>query len=246
MGSAGAGLTGRKSLHRALIFLGPPGAGKGTQAREVARVYGVPHLSTGDMFRDHVARGTSLGRRAKPVMDAGQLVPDEIVLGMVAERISRPDCRGGFVFDGFPRTIGQAEQLGKILERGKFGPPVVLHLGVNHDELARRIGSRRACAKCGAIYNLTVHPPQQEGKCDKCGGALVQRADDREEVVRERLAVYDRQTQPLVEYYTRRGELIEIDGARDVEAVQRDLLAVLEELETRPAQRTRRPAAAEE
>lgn len=221
-------MTGAKSLHRALIFLGPPGAGKGTQAREIARIYGVPHLSTGDMFREHVTRGTELGRRAKPIMDAGQLVPDEIVLGMVAERIARPDCAGGFVFDGFPRTLGQAEQLGRILDRARFGQPVVLHLGVNPDELARRIGSRRACASCGTIYNLTVHPPQREGKCDKCGGALVQRADDREEVVRERLAVYERQTKPLVDYYARRGELIEIDGARGVDLVRRDLLAILE------------------
>jgi adenylate kinase len=246
VGSASSGVTGGRSLHRALIFLGPPGAGKGTQAREIARIYGVPHLSTGDMFRDHVARGTGLGRRAKPVMDAGQLVPDDIVLGMVAERIAQPDCRDGFVFDGFPRTLGQAQQLGKILDRSKFGPPVVLHLGVDHDELARRIGSRRACAKCGAIYNLTVHPPREEGKCDKCGGALVQRADDREEVVRERLAVYDRQTEPLVEYYTRRGELIAVDGARDVDVVRRELLAVLEKLEERPPLRTGQPAAAEE
>jgi adenylate kinase len=213
-----------------VIFLGPPGAGKGTQAREVARVYGVPHLSTGDMFRDHIARGTELGRRAKPIMDAGQLVPDEIVLDMVAERIARPDCAGGFIFDGFPRTLGQAEQLGKILERTKFGRPVVLHLKVDPEELVRRIGSRRACASCGTIYNLTVHPPRQKGKCDKCGGTLVQRADDREEVVRERLAVYTRQTEPLVGYYTRRGELIEVNGTRDVEAVRRDLFAALERL----------------
>ena len=179
------------------------------------------------MFRDHVARGTQLGRRAKPIMDAGQLVPDEIVLGMVEERIARPDCAGGFVFDGFPRTLGQAEELENILERARFGPPVVLHLGVDPEELTRRIGSRRACTACGTIYNLTVRPPLQAGQCDKCGGALVQRADDREEVVRERLAVYERQTKPLVEYYRKRGELTELDGAQEVEAVRRDLLAVL-------------------
>jgi adenylate kinase len=230
VGSSGSPALVGKKLRRALIFLGAPGAGKGTQAKEIARVYGVPHLSTGDMFRDHVARGTELGRRAKPIMEAGQLVPDEIVLGMVAERIARPDCAEGFVFDGFPRTLGQAEQLGKILERTRLGRTVVLYLGVNPEELIRRIDSRRACAACGTIYNLTVHPPRQEGKCDKCGGALVQRADDREEVVRERLAVYERQTEPLVKYYQTRGELFEVNGAREVEIVRRDLLAILEKL----------------
>ena len=230
MGSTGSPTTGEKRLRRALIFLGAPGAGKGTQAREIARIYGVPHLSTGDMFRDHVARGTELGRRAKPIMDAGQLVPDEIVLGMVEERIARPDCGAGFVFDGFPRTLDQAEQLGKILEHAKFGSAVVLHLSVDAEELTRRIGSRRACTACGAIYNLTVHPPRQAGHCDKCSGALVQRADDREAVVRERLAVYARQTEPLVDYYQKRGELFEVNGAREVEAVRRDLLKIIEKL----------------
>jgi adenylate kinase len=230
VGSSGSPTTAGKKLRRALIFLGAPGSGKGTQAKEIARIYGVPHLSTGDMFRDHVARGTELGRRAKPIMEAGQLVPDEIVLGMVAERIARPDCAGGFVFDGFPRTLGQAEQLGKIHESARLGRTVVLYLGVNPEELTRRIGSRRACSACGAIYNLTVLPPRQAGKCDKCGGALVQRADDREEVVRERLAVYERQTEPLVKYYQKRGELSEVDGAREIEVVRRDLLAIIEKL----------------
>ena len=183
------------------------------------------------MFRDHVVRGSELGRRAKPVMDAGRLVPDEIVLGMVEERIARPDCLHGFVFDGFPRTIGQAEELGNILQRAKFGRPLVLQLAVDAEELTRRIGSRRACTACGTIYNLTVHPPRNEGLCDKCGAALVQRVDDREEVVRERLAVYERQTKPLVQFYQQRGELVEIDGARDVDIVRRDLLAVLDRLE---------------
>ncbi len=227
MASGSPAARGERSSRRALIFLGAPGAGKGTQAAEIARIYGVPHLSTGDMFREHVSRGTELGRRAKPVMDAGQLVPDDVVLGMVEERIRRPDCANGFVFDGFPRTIGQAEELGRVLARAKFGPPLVLLLKVDPEELIRRISSRRACAACGAIYNLTLQPPRQAGKCDKCGGELVQRADDREEVVRERLAVYERQTKPLVEFYRTRGELVEIDGAQDVQAVRRDLLAVL-------------------
>jgi adenylate kinase len=225
-GSPGGSPQGKK-LRRALIFLGPPGAGKGTQAKEIAQLYGLPHLSTGDMFRDHVTRGTELGRRAKPIMDAGQLVPDDIVLQMVEERISRPDCAEGFVFDGFPRTIAQAEQLGKILERLKFGPPVVLLLGAEPEELIRRLGSRLACKACGATYNLTAQPPREPGKCDRCGGPLAQRADDREEVVRERLAVYERQTKPLVDYYRNRGELYELDGTKAVETVRRELLEVL-------------------
>ena len=216
-----------KKLRRALIFLGPPGAGKGTQAKEIAQMYGLPHLSTGDMFRDHVTRGSELGRRAKPIMDAGQLVPDDIVLGMVEERISQPDCAGGFVFDGFPRTIAQAEKLGKILERTKFGSPVVLLLEAEPEELVRRMGSRLACAKCGTTYNLTVQPPRETGKCDRCGGPLAQRADDREEVVRERLAVYERQTKPLVDFYRKRGELNELDGTKPVETVRRELMDVL-------------------
>ncbi len=217
-----------EALKRAVIFLGPPGAGKGTQAKRLAQRYGVPHLSTGDMFRDHVSRGTELGRLAKPIMERGELVSDEIVLGMVEERVSRPDCANGFVFDGFPRTLAQAEKLDLILERRHFGRPLVIHFLVDQDALLRRLTGRRTCIVGGEIYNIYEHPPRVDGRCDNDGGALVQRPDDRPEVIRERLAAYERQTKPLVDYYRQRGVLVEVDGAANMETVARSLLRILE------------------
>ncbi len=214
-------------LKRAVIFLGPPGAGKGTQAQEVARLYGVPHLSTGDMFRDHVGRGTPLGLKAKPIMERGELVPDEIVLGMVEERISRPDCKNGFVFDGFPRTLPQAEKLDQILGGLDFGQPVVLHFVVDSDQLMRRLTGRRTCKVGGEIYNVYVRPPKVPGRCDNDGGELMQRPDDREEVIRERLVAYERQTKPLVDYYRRQAVLQDVDGSADPEAVTQSVLRIL-------------------
>ncbi len=210
-----------------MIFLGPPGAGKGTQAKEVARLYRVPHLSTGDMFRDHVGRGTALGAQAKPIMERGELVPDEIVLGMVEERISRPDCRNGFVFDGFPRTLPQAEKLDLLLRGLDFGRPLILHFVVDPERLLKRLTGRRTCSIGGEIYNIYDCPPKVPGRCDNDGGELIQRADDREEVIRERLAAYERQTKPLVEHYRRQGVLEDVDGSADVEAVSRAVLGVL-------------------
>ena len=215
------------SLKRAVIFLGPPGAGKGTQAKEVARLYRVPHLSTGDMFRDHVGRGTALGSQAKPIMERGELVPDEIVLGMVEERISRPDCSTGFVFDGFPRTLPQAEKLDQLLCGLDFGHPLVLHFVVDPERLLKRLTGRRTCSIGGEIYNIYDRPPKVPGRCDNDGGELIQRADDREEVIRERLAAYERQTKPLVEYYRRQGVLEDVNGSADVDTVTRAVLGVL-------------------
>jgi adenylate kinase len=215
-------------LGRALILLGAPGAGKGTQAHEVARIYGVPHLSTGDMFREHVAQNTTLGQKARPIMESGQLVPDEIVLGMVEERISRPDCAGGFVLDGFPRTLGQAERLEELLKRLPLKPPLVVDLVVDHEAVIRRIVARRTCSKCGAIYNVGVQMPRVEGVCDNCGGKVSQRADDREDVVRNRLQAYEKATRPLVDFYRQRGRLREVDGSRDIATVQAGLLAVID------------------
>ncbi len=212
---------------RAVIFLGPPGAGKGTQAKEIARRYQVPHLSTGDMFRDHVARGTLLGQRAKPIMERGELVPDEIVLGMVEERIARPDCRNGFVFDGFPRTLPQAEKLSELLRGQNFGRPLVLHFVVDPEHLLKRLTGRRTCSVGGEIYNIYERPPRVPGRCDNDGGELVQRADDREEVIRERLAAYERLTKPLVEYYRKQGALEDVDGSADVETVTGKVLEIL-------------------
>ena len=214
-------------LNRAVIFLGPPGAGKGTQAKIVAGMYGVPHLSTGDMFRDHVSRGTDLGNRARPIMERGELVPDEIVLGMVKERLSRVDCRNGFVFDGFPRTLNQAERLTEILHGLSFGAPRVIHFVVDREQLFKRMTGRRTCKVGGEIYNVYDRPPRVPGRCDNDGGELEQRADDREDVITERLAAYDRQTRPLVEYYRRQNLLEDLNGMQGPEGVTRTLLELL-------------------
>jgi adenylate kinase len=216
-----------KGLGRAVIFLGPPGAGKGTQARQIAESYGVPHLSTGDMFREHVSRGTPLGLRAKPLMERGELVPDDLVLSMVEERISRADCGDGFILDGFPRTLPQAEKLDEILRRRFKAAPLVVHFVVDQNQLMRRLTGRRTCAIGGEIYNIYDHPPKVQGRCDRDGGELVQRPDDREEVIAERLAAYDRQTRPLVDFYRGRGVLQDIDGMATPAAVTKNVLELL-------------------
>ena len=215
-----------KGLGRAVIFLGPPGAGKGTQAKQVAQEYGVPHISTGDMFREHVSRGTRLGLRAKAIMERGELVPDDLVLSMVEERISRLDCAEGFILDGFPRTLPQAQRLDEILGRCKV-QPLVVHFVVDQNQLIRRLTGRRTCGICGEIYNVYDHPPKVAGRCDRDGGELVQRPDDREEVIAERLAAYERQTRPLVDYYRGRGVLKDVDGMASPEAVTKDVLELL-------------------
>lgn len=223
----------RKALGRALIFLGPPGAGKGTQAKRVASQYGVPHLSTGDMLREHVAQGTELGRKAKPIMDGGGLVPDEIVLGMVEERISRPDCESGFIFDGFPRTLAQAEALNRILDRQDFGRPAVIYFRVADDVLIRRLTGRRTCKLGGEIYNVFDHPPRVEGRCDNDGGELIQRPDDRPEVIKERLAAFEKQTMPLVGYYEALGVLEPVDGAAGISDVAKSVAGILSRIEAK-------------
>jgi adenylate kinase len=217
-----------KALLRPLVLLGPPGAGKGTQARELARIYGVPHLSTGDMFRDHVAKGTELGRRAKPIMESGQLVPDEIVLGMFEERVARPDCAAGFVLDGFPRTVPQAERLEEILSQLPLRRLLAVNLVLNLDIAVGRIASRRTCKACGTTYSTDGKAQAVPGKCDACGGELMQRQDDHEDVVRKRLEAYEQQARPLVDFYRRRGQLAELDGSLDIVTVQRNLLALLD------------------
>ena len=216
-----------KGLARAVIFLGPPGAGKGTQARQIAETYRVPHLSTGDMFREHVSRGTPLGLRAKPIMERGELVPDDLVLSMVEDRISRPDCDDGFILDGFPRTLPQAEKLDEILRRRFETEPLVVHFLVDQNQLMRRLTGRRTCASGGEIYNIYDHPPKVPGRCDRDGGELVQRPDDREEVIAERLAAYERQTRPLVDYYRRRGVLTDVDGMVAPGSVTNNVLELL-------------------
>jgi len=215
-------------LDRAVIFLGPPGAGKGTQAKELARKFGVPHLSTGDMLRENIANGTPLGAKAKPLMERGELVPDSLVLKMVAARIERPDCSHGFVFDGFPRTVAQAQYLGELLKQHGFRQPVVIHFAIDPALLMRRITGRRMCKLSGEIYNLFERPPKVQGKCDNDGGELEQRPDDREEVVAPRLQAYQKQTAPLVAYYRRLGRLREVDAAKSVDEVARRVLEVVD------------------
>jgi adenylate kinase len=210
-------------LDRAVIFLGPPGSGKGTQAKELARQYAVPHLSTGDMLREHVSKGTPLGLRAKPIMERGELVPDSLVLKMVAERIERPDCGHGFVFDGFPRTVAQAKYLSEMLRRQGFKQPFVIHMVIPTSVLMKRLTGRRTCKLGGEIYNIYDRPPKVEGICDNDGGELIHRPDDREEVVAPRLNAYEKLTAPLVQYYRRFGALHNVDANRSVEEVRREI-----------------------
>ena len=216
-----------EKLDRAVIFLGPPGAGKGTQAKELARRFSVPHLSTGDMLREHVAQGTSLGQRAQPIMARGDLVSDSIVLRMVADRIERPDCARGFVFDGFPRTVAQAQWLGALLRQHGFKPPLVIHMVIDPGLLLRRITGRRMCKVGGEIYNIYERPPKVAGHCDNDGGELEQRADDRDEIVGPRLAAYEKQTAPLAAYYRRLGRLRDIDASKSVDEVAKLIVEVV-------------------
>jgi len=211
-------------LDRAVIFLGPPGAGKGTQAKVLAKYFGAPHLSTGDMLREHVEHGTSLGLQAQPIMARGELVPDSLVLKMVAERIERPDCTHGFVFDGFPRTVAQAQYLGQLLVEHGSRRPIVIHLVVDLPLLMRRLTGRRLCKVGGEIYNIYDNPPKVAGKCDVDGGELIQRPDDSEEVISPRLRAYEKQTSPLVAYYKRLGLLHSVDAAKSVEEVKQQVL----------------------
>ena len=219
------------ALKRALIFLGPPGAGKGTQAKRVAQQYGVLHLSTGDMLRDAIARDTQIGRQARPIMERGELVPDEIVIAMIEERLARPDSASGFVFDGFPRTLPQAEQLDEILARRGWSKPLVIDFDVPAAVLIYRLSGRWMCSVGGEIYNVHDRPPKVPGICDHDGGRLIQRPDDRPEVVRDRLVAYERQTKPLVDYYRRHGLLQVVDGSAGADDVYRAVEAILNRAE---------------
>jgi len=212
-----------------LILLGPPGAGKGTQAKQIVERYGIPQVSTGDLLRENVKLGTALGLKAKAVMDAGKLVSDDLVNEMVAERIARPDCARGFILDGFPRTVGQAEWLdGFLSARGSKLPLRVIRIAVDYDKLLKRLTGRRTCPVCGTIYNLYTNPPRSDEVCDKEGAKLTSRKDDSEEAIGTRLKAYENETLPLVDYYHRRGILTEIDGDAPAERVTRDLFGALE------------------
>jgi adenylate kinase len=204
-----------------LILLGPPGAGKGTQAMRLSAAESLPHVSTGDLLRDHRERGTPLGAKAKPFMDAGKLVPDELVIDMLMERVGRPDARRGYLLDGFPRTVPQAEALDARLEGADVR---VLELRVPDTDLVERLTGRWTCKACGNVHHERFSPPAQAGRCDRCQSELYQRADDRREVVEKRLAVYRDQTRPLVDYYRERGVLVEVDGARSPDQVFQSLI----------------------
>lgn len=210
-----------------LILLGPPGVGKGTQARTIQENYRIPQISTGDILREEVAENTSLGRYAKSFMEKGSLVPDEVIIEMVQKRIQRPENRDGYVLDGFPRTVAQAEALDRVLELRRSSIDLVLSLELDEEELVGRLAGRMVCEKCGAVFHLRFHPPQSEGSCDRCGGSLVQREDDLEETIRRRLQVYRAQTAPLIDYYRRRGKLEEVSAAGKVEAVKERIDQVL-------------------
>ncbi|KYH33671.1 adenylate kinase [Neomoorella mulderi] len=204
-----------------LVLLGPPGAGKGTQAGVISERLGVPHISTGDMFRRAIKEGTELGRQAEKYLQSGGLVPDAVTIGLVQERLSQPDCRQGFLLDGFPRTVAQAEALDAWLAGRKEKLDAVIDIEVPREELLERLTGRRVCRQCGATYHLQYNPPAEAGKCDVCGGELVQRADDTAATVSKRLDVYREQTAPLIAYYRQRGRLKEIDGSQDIAAVTR-------------------------
>ncbi|MDN5363319.1 MAG: adenylate kinase [Eubacteriales bacterium] len=210
-----------------LLIMGPPGAGKGTQAEMLVKELNITHISTGDMFRAAIKEGTEMGKKAKEYMDKGQLVPDEVVVGMVKDRLSQPDCKNGFLLDGFPRTVAQAEALDATLKEMGIKLDGVINIEVPREKIMVRLTGRRVCKSCGSSYHVVFNPPQKEGVCDNCGGELYQRSDDNEETVSNRLDVYEKQTQPLIEYYQKRGLLININGDQEINKVLQDILAAV-------------------
>lgn len=202
-----------------LILLGPPGGGKGTQAKLIEERLSIAHISTGDLLRQAVAERTELGRTAKEFMDRGELVPDELVIGMIEERVRNADCQRGFLFDGFPRNVAQAEALSDMLRRQGLSLDHVVSLDVPQQELVKRLAGRRTCRQCGSMCHIIFDPPREEGVCNRCGGGLYQRDDDREETIRARLEVYRDQTEPLLGYYRTRGLLREVDGVGETQEV---------------------------
>ena len=209
------------------ILLGPPGAGKGTQAQKIVEKYDVPHISTGDIFRENIKNGTPLGKKAKEYMDRGELVPDELVIDLATSRLLEDDCKGGYLLDGFPRTVHQAEELDKFLAKHDSKIDLVIDLVAGKEVLIPRITGRRVCKTCGASFHVTNIPPKKEGICDYCGSALVQRADDTVETVTNRIEVYESQTAPLIDYYEKAGNIAHIDGTGDLDRITADVFKAI-------------------
>lgn len=211
-----------------LVLLGGPGAGKGTQAKMLKLKYDLPHISTGEIFRINIKNNTDLGKEAKKYIDKGLLVPDELVVDLVIDRIAEEDCKNGYIFDGFPRTIPQAKALDKGLNSFGEKTDLVINIEVEDENIVRRMSGRRACLKCGATYHLEHIPPKKEGICDICGSDIVLRDDDAAETVRNRLVVYHEQTQPLIDYYNSKGNLVSVDGSRPVEDIHKEIMDYIE------------------
>jgi len=211
-----------------IILLGPPGSGKGTQAKEIIEKHQIPQISTGDLLREAVKNQTELGKKAKEYMDAGKLVPDEVVVGMVKERLQKDDCKNGFILDGFPRTVPQAESLDQTLADVGKKIDKVVSIEVPDSEVVERLSGRRTCENCGTMYHVKFNPPQQDGVCDKCGGKLYQRDDDNESTIKNRLQVYHDQTAPLKDYYSKKGLVKEIEGVGDISKIKEAVLKALE------------------
>ena len=212
-----------------IIMLGAPGAGKGTQAKQIAAKYNIPHISTGDIFRANIKNGTELGKKAKTYMDQGALVPDELTVDLVVDRIQQEDCKNGFVLDGFPRTIPQAEALDAALKNLNQTMDYAIDVDVPDDNIVNRMGGRRACVNCGATYHIEFNPTKVEGKCDACGNDLIIRDDDKPETVLKRLTTYHEQTQPLIDYYSKPGILKSVDGTQPMDNVFAAIVAILGE-----------------
>lgn len=210
-----------------LILMGLPGAGKGTQAAKISDRFGIPHISTGDMFRAAIKEQTELGKKAKAYMDAGDLVPDKVTIGIVEERLGKDDCREGFLLDGFPRTTHQAEALEEILADSGRIIDYVLYISVDEEKLLERLSGRRICSNCGTTYHVIFNPPKTEGVCDKCGGDLYQREDDHEETVKNRLEVNKKQLKPMLDFYQERGYLHKVNGNQDIDLVFQDIQKLL-------------------
>jgi adenylate kinase len=210
-----------------LILFGAPGVGKGTQAKNLSKKYGIPHISTGDMLREAIRQGTELGQKAKAIIDKGELVPDDVMLGLIEQRISEDDCKKGFILDGFPRTQAQADGLTKLFEKKQLPPPLCIEIVVPEDVIIKRLTSRRICEKCGTIFDPVTNPAPPDNICPKCGGRIVQRSDDNPETIHQRLRVYHEQTAPVREYYRKMGRYVSVDGNKSIDEVFNEIDAIV-------------------